>query len=158
MADGSILWPNTEPHPLTVIMVAAASHVAKLHQTHDSAGRKEMPLEPTTKHMLAGMNVHIGEANNHVAQFITPDWTLELFVRPINTAQVVLPHDPDSWLFGITGVQLEDAEGIVYATTVSYLSVLIKKVGLMAEYICRFCDAGPDHDHRWYCPNNPTKR
>lgn len=78
-------------------------------------------MEPATKHMLAGMTVHIGSANNHVTQFISPEWTLELFIHPIQRI-LVRGWDDDKGEYRTLveyGVELIDNDGTVYARTVS---------------------------------------
>lgn len=65
-------------------------------------------MRPTTKNMLAGMTVHFGEANGHHAQFITPEWTLELYVMRVWRQHGDVVE---------VGVQLVDSVGTVYATT-----------------------------------------
>jgi len=69
--------------------------------------------------MLAGMNVHFGEANHHVAQYVSPNWTLKLFVQPVDR-QIMEVHDVSYTSIRTMrelGVELVDAEGTVYART-----------------------------------------
>lgn len=61
-------------------------------------------MEKAESRMLAGMHVHTGQAHRCVAQFVSHDWELTLFVREVN--------NPDE-----QGVELVGPGGVIYART-----------------------------------------
>jgi hypothetical protein len=77
-------------------------------------------LQKAQRYQLSGATVWHGEANGCRAQWVTPDWELILYARPVvEPLTVVIDDRLCCW----QGVELVDAHGIRYARNGMYQPV-----------------------------------